>query len=57
MPYEIKFALEIDQIVVESRFQSLGAGAHFSRAPETFWVRKAIAKSRLQSYFIQIFLT
>ena len=33
-------------------------GAHFSKAPETFWARKAIAKSRtlrLQSCFIHIF--
>ena len=34
-------------------------GAHFSKAPETFWARKAKAKSRtlrFQSCFIHIFL-
>jgi len=36
-----------------------GPGARFSKAPEIFWARKAIAQSRtlrLQSCFIHIFL-
>ena len=38
---------------------AFGAGARFSKAPETFWARKAIAKFatlRIQSYFIHRFL-
>ena len=37
-----------------------GPGAHFSKALETFWARKTIAKSRtlwLQSCFIRVILT
>ena len=39
------------------RFENFRApGGHFSKAPETFRARKAIANSRLQSGFIHIFL-